>query len=359
MPYPHSWGVASPGYAAGTIDAAGEKYAFVIQVPKTGTLDKFEFRVGAVTFDAASVLRASLQTPSPTTGEPDETQDEYRDITSLTANFWIVPGLMTSDGTDGGAKRSVTEGDLLACVVEFQTFTTGDTVAVSITSKANIGGAYNYPYNTVKLGGSWTKQSAVQPIVALKYDDGSYAYTGALPASAINVIGWASGSTPDERGLIFQMPFKCRVCGAFCRAILSGAGGTMDLVLYDSDGSTPLITYSIDRDIQEAITSYRWRTFKFATTAILTVNTNYRLVLKPTSAVANSVGLADFEVNAAAILNAVPGGQSWHYTERTDAGAWTQTTTKQPMMGLLIDRLDDGVGGGSIVNIIKRPRRVM
>ena len=117
------------------IDAAGERVAFVIRVPKTGTLDKAEFRVGTVAINAASQVRVSFQDISAANGDPDGTQDQFRDIagSAFASNTWMVPGLMTSDGTDTGVKRSVTQGDLLSVVIEYQTFTAADSVNVNRT----------------------------------------------------------------------------------------------------------------------------------------------------------------------------------------------------------------------------------
>ena len=76
---------------------------------------------------------------------------------------------------------------------------------------------------------------------------------------------------------------------------------------------------------------------------ILTANTYYRLVVKPTTA--NNITVVDYTFASVALMDAISGGQYCHKTERTDAGAWTDTTTRRPWMGFLIDQLDDGVGG--------------
>jgi len=51
-------------------------------------------------------------------------------------------------------------------------------------------------------------------------------------------------------------------------------------------------------------------------------------------------------VALAAAMDGFPGGQNVHRTERTDLGAWTDTTTKRPWMGVLLTGFNDGAGGG-------------
>jgi len=76
-------------------------------------------------------------------------------------------------------------------------------------------------------------------------------------------------------------------------------------------------------------------------------STNYRVAVKPTSA--NNCQLRDHDLPGAVYMDAIEGGQNWHYTERTDAGAWTQTTTKRPWIGLLVTANDDGVSTGGLI----------
>ena len=82
----------------------------------------------------------------------------------------------------------------------------------------------------------------------------------------------------------------------------------------------------------------------FAAPHVLSINSNYRLVLKPG---ASDIKNDEWVVDSASILDAWEGGSKMHLTTRVDAGSWTETTTTRPDMGLIIDQFDDGVGGGS------------
>ncbi|MBI3983851.1 hypothetical protein HY346_00975 [Candidatus Microgenomates bacterium] len=346
IPAPIHFSVSAPAFSAMLIDASGEKAAFVLSIPKTGTLDKFEFRLNAVTQAPASGLRCAFQDVSLVNGDPDGTDDQFRVVTTgLTANTWVAPGLITSDGTDTGVKRAVTKGDLVACVVSFESFATGDSLEVSNLAQTGVVqqsiGGFPYPDQFTT---AWTK-IAGRPVVALKYNDGTYELIEAtsLPLSALNSTAFNSGSTPDERGNILQFPFPVKVSGFWVRVDLDGDA---DVVLYDSDGTTALATSSLDTNVRASAVGHTLFRY-FSSDVSLSKDTTYRLVLKPTSV--TSVTLYDFDVNAAAIMDAVEGGQNWHHTQRTDAGAWSQTTTKRNMMGLLVTSADDGAGGGGIL----------
>lgn len=349
---PHMFPVgAVPSFSALTLAASTDKVAVVFRVPRTGTLDKFEWMAGAVSINSGSAVRCSFQDPSTANGDPDGTQDQFRDMagTAVTANTWMVPGLITSDGTDGGSKRSVTRGDRLCAVLEYQTFTAADSVAVNtISSFPTIVG---FPYPDRQTGGTWTKSSNY-PVIALKYNDGTYEYIAANVwpvegSTAFPALSLNTGSTPDEAGNIFQLPFPCRATGAWVMTNPGAAGRDFDLVLYDSDGSTPLQTTSVDTDVLRTATAPSTVLMHFPTTSALSANTNYRIVFKPTTA--SNTSTYECVVNAAAIMAALPGGSNWHKTTRSDAGAWTQDTTNRVMIGLLLDGFDDaaaGSGGG-------------
>lgn len=349
---PQRWGsgVAAFAFTNQLIDASGEKVGYIFRVPKTGTLDKFEFRAGTVTVNAASQIRCSFQDPSVTTGDPDEVQDQFRDIagSAMVANGWNVPGLITSDGTDTGVKRSVTQGDLLAAVIEYQTFTAGDTIQVSA---ADIGSQTEHLiddcYVDLKSGAgpSWAKSTGAAPNLGLKYNDGSYAFIGGADAmSELNTNTYNNGSTPDERALRFSLPVPFRLGGCWVRLDLDAVA---DIVLYDSDGTTALATVSLDPDIRQSAAG-RNRLVRFASDISLLKDTVYRLSVKPTSV--TNISMYDKVVNGAAIMDAYEGGQNFHWSQRTDAGAWTQTTTKRPGIGLFVTALDDGAAAGLLVH---------
>src|SRR5688572_9660018 len=97
--------------------------------------------------------------------------------------------------------------------------------------------------------------------------------------------------------MIFRFPYPCAVGAAWVICDLDNVG---DLVLYDSDGNTPLATVSLDPDVR-ASTAALQGFIRFPTDVALLANTNYRLALKPTSTL--SLSLRESTVNAAAIMD--------------------------------------------------------
>jgi hypothetical protein len=292
-----------------------------------------------VTFNAASVLRVSFQNVSATDGNPDGTQDQYRDMTTLSANSWTTPGLMTSDGTDGGVKRSVTKGDILAFVVEYQTFTAADSVQTSYILGSGItNAAGTFPYHSL-FTASWVKNLSSY-VLALKYDDGTYHFpSGCYPASALNTVTFNNTTNPDERGLLFQLPFPATLEGLYWRLDLDNDA---DLIIYDASDVAQR-TFSLDKDIRSS-SAGQWNNIIFSSPLDLAANTNYRAVIKPTSA----SNISTYDWDAGVSLNNFIGGSTWKHTTRNDgAGAWTDSATKRPWMGLILNGFDDGTGGGS------------
>lgn len=343
-------GMVIPSYLFGNnftfssivIDASGEKVAFIFMVPETGTIDTVEFRVGTVTVNVLSSVRISLQDLNLATGDPDGTQDQFRDIagTAFASNTWMVPGLITSDGTDTGVKRSVTRGDYLAVVIEYQTFTALDSIQVSSWTPVSTG-ISGIPHLRL-FTSSWAGQNN-DLVMGLKYSDGVYRSVAphVAPWDGISSVTFTSGSTPDERGLKFSLPVPCVVRGAALQLALS-TDVDIAVKLYDTNGSTVLASTTMDGNVRQA-TAQRTYFVPLPETA-LAAGSVYRLTVVPQSAL--NMALYHMTVNSVALLDTIEGGQSWHYTQRTDGGAWTDTTTQRPLMGLWIDSFDDGAGGG-------------
>ena len=76
------------GFSTYQINAATEYVAAIIIVPKTGTLDKFEFRTGSsIPTFPANGLRCSFQDVDLSTGLPDGTADQFRVIAAPPALY--------------------------------------------------------------------------------------------------------------------------------------------------------------------------------------------------------------------------------------------------------------------------------
>lgn len=327
----------------GQMDADGEKNAMIIRIPRSGTLAKVHFRSGTVTDAPDNGIRISFQDLSGATGDPDGGVDQFRNVPApIAANTWYSTGLITSNGTDGGTKRDVVAGQLLAIVADFVSFVAGDNFSafsgVSTTAGASRAD-YHFTYTSAFAGGSWFRATSVIPILALEYTDGIFCVfdhymTPVLTSTSININ---TGTSPDEVGLRFQVPFKCAIDGCAFRANFGGNG---EIVLYDASNNvlaTCPFTANARTQTSDGTAIFRW------VPVTLLANTTYRIVLKPTTA--TNISLYYITFADAAYQAAMPGGSSWYYTSRTDAGAWSDTTTRRPLTSLHISGIDSGGSG--------------
>lgn len=316
-----------------TIDAASEKAAMIFQAPKTGNVSAIMWKTGTVTTGATLDVR--LETVDTTTGHPTGTlKGTNSNGSQVVANTDDDKVFVTTLTT----ACAVTKGDIIAVVIVNPGASFGNMVVSSIN---NMGGYYPYTdlYTT-----SWSLQ-APSPVAALKYDDNTYSQVpGCYPFETFTSVNFNNGSSPDEIGNIFQVPFKCRVTGWWLYTQPIGATRDFDIVLYDSNGTTALQTYSFDPNVDSGTGAQSFRCGLFSGTSTLTINTNYRIAMKPTTA--NSNNLWYYSVLSSDILGAFSGGSNMHRTGRTDAGSWTQVTDERCLIGVLIDQLDDGVGSG-------------
>lgn len=319
------------------LDASGEKLGAVFRVPKTGTLAKVRFRTATVT--TGDTMKVSFQDVDMATGNPDETADQYRTVSVASSddNTWITTGLITTDGTDGGGKRSVTRGDLLAIVIEFDSYVSGNMNILNSALPVDYG---NGCYTTLKTGGSWVKTTGTAGCFELEYDDGTFAYTDTLLPGFNNSGTVASNTSPDEVALYFRFPVGVTIGGAFVIIDLDAA---CDVVLYDTDGTTALATVSLDSDVR-AGTTVNGTLVVFPSEIDLTANSYYYLAIKPTTT--SAVGYRYFDVRASGSMDMFDLGQNAYWAQRTDAGVWSGTTTRRPRMSLLVTKIHDGSGGG-------------
>lgn len=319
-----------------TIDASGEKLAYVFQAPKAGNLRKVYLRIGAVA--TARDLKVSFQDLD-ASGDPDGTPDQYRVIpqASVVSNTAVLTGIMSSDGTDNGSLRAVVPGSILAVVIEFDS-TAGDLILTTFNSSSAVLTAIPYLDHFTS---SWAKNVS-SPIVAIEYDDGTYAQVeGMYPfVGGLNSFTFNSGTLgADERGSRFLLPFPARVSGLWAWVDYDNA---CDLVLYS--GTTALATVAFPAAaVRQNAAAGLIRLF-LATPIDLQANTEYRVAVKPG---ASNVVFRGGIVSAAALLGAYCGAE-FYSTARLDLGAWSDDQTAVNYCGPMVTHI--GAGGGSLVN---------
>lgn len=316
------------------IDAAGEKAAFVVMATKTGTIRKVGFRVATVT--SAGDVDVRLEGVSLTTGDPDGSL--LHASAELLAFTISTIGWKTADfGVGNGAP--VTIGDYIAVVIR-DNASSAPNIAIQIYGDQILWRSV-YPVNFTSTWQAPSTSSACN--VGLELSDGTYMPgMGYMAWSDVAETAFSNADTPDHVGLRFKFPYPVRVVGAWSYMDLDGNG---NMLLFDSDGTTILETVSMDKDIRRA-TSDGIFAYWFNGTHELTKDLFYRLVIEPTSG--TNITMSEFLVDSVAVMDVHEGGQDFHLTTsktQTAEGDWTQTLTRRPIMGLILDQHDDGAGG--------------
>lgn len=320
------------------INAAGEAVAMIRRAEATNTIRRVGFYVSA--FSTEGDIDVRLETVDPANGEPTGTLlDASSHHTALTISS---TGWKWAD-FGGGNGAPVTIGDTFAVVFQDNASSAPDITIRYSASELVKNSAF--PYSALNIASSWSKFAA-RSAHALALDTSGDA-TGIIPGvqrfpyTSLATTDFNNSSDPDEQGIIFQFPFACRVVGGWMAGDLDG---DCEMVLYDTNGTSVLATVSHDKDItgQTSLTQMT-HTFMFPSAHVLTKDSNYRLTMKPTTA--TDIDIHQFTVDSAGILDSWDGGSVIHKTSKKDAG-WTEAPTIRPFMGLIIDQLDDGVGGG-------------
>lgn len=320
---PHA--IRLDGHGTGyTIDASGEKAAVIFRVPKSGNIDRTVFTVRNLT--TSQTIRGGLETVSATDGFPTGTQYGGSAVGTQTS-----PAANTQYEITLGTPAAATAGDVVAAVFQFDS-TVGN---LQISGVDGLAGStfmqtpYSAQYTT-----SWAKGGGMLLMVGIRYDDGTYEHIGTWPMGIRIDTFFTNASTPDEIGNYFTVPTYLRASAIYTGIGNLVAGGTQDYVLYE--GTTAIETITLDTD--QAITSATGiAILPFTTRRILKPNTGYRVTLK---AGANNANVREAPFINAAMRQAMPGGANVYKTSRTDAGSFTEDTTRVILsLGLMIDQI--------------------
>lgn len=312
----------NPGVSSTTIDAAGEYVATILNAPKSGNISEIGYFPATATGSPAVDVRVETAgadgLPSGTLWGANTNASH-----SPTSNTWAWVTLT--------AVAAVTKGQVICLKIAYSS---GTSLQVR-RSEVSTG----VPYGVLNTGSP--AKSASVPIILVKYDDGSIPFVGVLPLSNATVSqNITTATTPDEVGVKFSLPFVCKIIGAVVR--VNAAAAAFDVKLYNA-ADTLQESASVDGDTQFAAGAGAAVLFD-TEVSYSTTGQDWRLTILPTS---GTVTVYRGEVNASATREAWPGGTAFQKTERTDAGAWTDTNTQVPFISLLISALDDGAGGGT------------
>lgn len=372
-----------------TLDAVGEKVGHTMSLWKAGNIRNIWLRTGSVT--TAYNLKVSLQSVNalncPSGTILGSTNNGYTTVTYLDSDDskWLGPFQLGED-------VSVTRGQLIAVVIEFNSYTEAGSIQVTrngnslashmdgywtansapLTSGTltasrtyyirtynadddftNVGAGSNATGVTFISTGTtpthwehasalalWTKIHISHFNVALEYSDGTYGI-GNFAAGYNSAVSVSTGTSPNEIGNYLQFPIPFTAVGFWIRMDCDYGG---DLVLYDASDNV-LASVSMTAFPGEATSTY-YLPFDGtpASSVSILADTYYRITFKATSGTATSFQyllLPESDARGAYEL-----GTNCTYTGRTGSGEWTDTDTRIAQIGLLADQLDDGASAG-------------
>lgn len=311
-----------------TLDAGGEKLGCLFQAPKTGSIHKIGWRTRTVRTGATLDVRVETINAS---GQPSGT------LWGTNTNASVVVGNGDDDTwflTTLTADASVNRGDFVAVVFVNPSISPGDLDLAGINPPSR----GHFPsFKTFSV--SWVDGSGINPVLGIEYSDGTYSpIPYMMPVKTIATPSIDSGTTPDEAGMKFSLPFQARARG-FWVSCSQPTDGDYTVRLYNAADSV-IASLLVDTDKTSIKSEGAIFTGFFTATALIQKNRTYRLTILPATTFATDQTLSTIQVDTAAILDQFSGGQNFHYTQRTDGGSWSNDTTKRPLMGVICDQIN-------------------
>lgn len=316
-------------YTSYLCDANGEKFAMIIQAPKTGTISKIGWRTGTVT--TGNTVDVRVETVSATDGNPTGT------LWSTTTNIGVSVVNADDDKwflstlTSGAA---VVQGNLIAIVLSVPASTNLNFVAVTRPY------VLNFPYVSHFAGGAWTKDSKA-PCLALEYNDGNYyQIPGCLPYSSLVSATFDTTTDPSEYALKFQLPFNADLAG-FWYGFSKEQNVTVRL--YDSANTIRATRTLVSADYGTKTVGLYDHAF-FSSVVRVKKNTVYRLGVAASTTTPSLTAMKG-TCNSTGIMAALDCGANFHLSARKGQNfSWVDTATARPYLGLILSKIDTLLG---------------
>lgn len=349
-----------------TMDAVGESVTYIGKCYLEGgsgskTISssggKILWRTGSlITFaNAATNFRIGIQDVA-ATGLEDGTFDVYADLTSSSG----IVGTTHYETAMTSGSKTITHGDIIA--ISFEMTARGGSDSVSQFGRAvqySAATTLNFPYYTTDTGSGPTRTNTGALGAVILFDDGSLGWIDQayyIPFSATSTITYGLNSSPDEYAAVFKLPYKCSISGGWFQLGDIASTDTFEVILYSSPDTSPVAqrTSTIDPNLTGSTTTTTRYSYLFSSSYTLSANTWYGISMRPTSANTLTLGYLDFgSTLGSKYKKGLPFGTNCKLSSRTNqSGAFTEVQTYyQPIFGVTLDKLDDGLGGGSWAHI--------
>lgn len=296
----------------------------VFQATRSGSLTKIGFYVVSCSVNATVDVRVETvgADGNPTGTLVGTTTNVNFNITTGMANVWQEVTLTLP--------AAITRGQMLAVVIS-NTVSAGTFILGAPGTGA---GQWQLPYSDL-FTASWAKGASPFSMGFL-VDDVWMRVPGIMPANGLGITGYGSSSNPDERGIRIILPFKARAIGVWVSDYAVGTTSDFAWKVYDGSDNV-LLNKAWDPDHRSNGNSNGRNTFYFDEPIQMEDNRPYRFTKLPSST--NQVGFQFVNVASAALIDAFDLGANCLSTQRTDAGAWTDTATQRLFAGVIIDQI--------------------
>lgn len=312
-----------------TIDSASDSISALFYAPKDGSIDRISFGLNA-NVGGGRTLECLISTCD-SSGLP----------TGTPVGAASTPTTPSGSGTIQthtlGTPATVTRGTLYAAMVRDAGGGGAGSSSIRTTSGPTAGSSarLNMPAILSDNAGSQNISVAEQSFRLTAYYDDDEAVASVSEGTPTNTA-FNSGSSPDEYGAKFTIPVSMNVRGIAVRVASANAVQDLIFTLYDS-ASNVLQTVTLPCRIGDTSRAY-WNVL-FPTDELLTLGNTYRISVKPSST--TNITFVDYD-NADAKQKSsllMFEAKNWQLTTRTDSGIWTDTNTKVPAMGLIVESL--------------------
>lgn len=357
------------------LDAAGEKLAMIGHVfwdGRPGSAKTFSaaggasisVRTGAVTFaNGTTSIDVGIQDVATATGPP-VVPDEAFDVQSAAlvggGGAFVASTYTTISMTGGSGSKSIAHAQLIAVVIDMTA--RGGADSVVFNSNGGIPNSlFGRPITMVKLAGAWSIQGG-NPNVLLTSDDGTLGMLDgwSFPFSANPAESFADATNPDERGIIFQVPWDCSVDAIWHATNGNAAGSDFTLKLWSDPLGTPVDITPGGAGLPQLGEQYpanasRPSVIPFASVVNLTRNTNYGVTALATGA--SNISMLTMTLGNEAHRALYMGGTTVAKITRnnsTGAFAAESPAITRPWIGVRVSHQHDGAGagGGGGLNVL-------
>jgi len=317
-----------PSFGNSSTLSSGIKTAAMIAIKKSGTITKVSFRMGSTT-NASNIYKLSIETV--VNGVPSgtlwATNTEKTGITGISG----AGAYVTVELTAGAV---VNAGDIIAVVFQVTTFSANSTIALYSDGTT---GSSGLPCAIQFNGGSWAIPGSA-PNWAIEYDDGTFvSILGLFSFKNINSTN-ANSSLMTGNKIVPQK--SIRVVGFTAWADLDA---TTSVVIYDSDGSTQLASFTLDASLPLGSANVYNYCAYFSSPITLSAGQTYYIMYRNTNA--TSTATYDYEVESAACRESLDGGAIMSRVTSTSINPtspsdFVEDATKFTVLGLIVDAID-------------------